>query len=254
MHLKRQILALLLAGLGTLVPQAGWASAFTVNPTQVVLSTRQPSALLVLGNESSVTLRFQLTVFKWDQSAQGEMLLSPTQDIVYFPSLFSLAPKERRRVRIGVATDFAAAEKTYRIFVEELPPRPGEEGPDQPGGVRVLTKMGIPIFLQPAKTLARATLQEPAVNRGSFSFRVRNTGNVHFVAQAIRVRGFTAAGDQLFEHGVNGWYILAGGWRVYTVELPRQRCAEVASLGVEVQVDQASLKERLETPAGVCPP
>src|SRR5688572_25193200 len=120
------------------------AASFTVDPTQIYLSGRSSSVLLTLHNESKDTLRFQLSVFAWAQSASGEMRLEPTQDIVFFPSLLTLKPDETRRVRVGSTAAFEAREKTYRIFVEELPPvdRAGNRG-----GVRVLTKMGIPIFM-----------------------------------------------------------------------------------------------------------
>src|SRR4029453_2560001 len=99
---------------------SAFASSFSVNPTQIYLTSKSKSAILTLRNESDETLRFQLTVFAWDQSAQGEMKLQPTSDIVFFPTLLTLGPKESRNVRVGAATPFDAVEKTYRIFVEEL--------------------------------------------------------------------------------------------------------------------------------------
>ena len=158
------------------------ARSFTVNPTQIFLAPKITSPLLTLRNESDETLRFQLTVFKWDQTPQGEMKLDPTQDIVFFPALLSLSPKEERKVRVGATTSFAASEKTYRIFVEELPPQPG--GATQ-SAVRVLTKMGVPIFLQPAKIQAQGSLNDLMVKEGTFTFNVRNPGNVHFVPQSV---------------------------------------------------------------------
>ena len=113
-----------------------FASSFTVNPTQIFLAPRTTSALLTLRNESDETLRFQLTAFAWDQSAEGEIKLQPTEDIVFYPALLTLAPKESRNVRVGTATRFEAVEKTYRIFVEELP---SQEAHDGQSAVRVLT-------------------------------------------------------------------------------------------------------------------
>jgi fimbrial chaperone protein len=87
-------------------PQAGAASAatFTVDPTQIFLSGRTGSVLLTLRNDSNETLQFQLSVFAWNQSASGEMLLEPTEDIVFFPTLLTLKPKDSRRVRVASAT------------------------------------------------------------------------------------------------------------------------------------------------------
>jgi P pilus assembly chaperone PapD len=68
------------------------AATFTVEPTQIVFSNRTNSVLLTLRNESTETLRFELSVFKWDQSPSGEMQLEGTEDIVFFPALLTLAP------------------------------------------------------------------------------------------------------------------------------------------------------------------
>ena len=74
--------------------------------------------LLTLRNESNETLQFQLSVFAWTQSPLGQMELEPTEDVVFFPTLLTLKPKETRRVRVGSATPQDVREKTYRIFVE----------------------------------------------------------------------------------------------------------------------------------------
>jgi len=222
------------------------AATFTVEPTQIVFSNRTTSVLLTLRNESTETLRFELSVFKWGQSASGEMQLEPTEDVVFFPALLTLAPGESRRVRVGNATEFDAKEKSYRIFVEELPPLDR-----QTNGVRVLTKMGIPIFMKPAKEVASATLTNLGQKSGTLFFTLSNDGTVHFVPKEIRVRGFagsTAAVDNRLE----GWYILAGGRRDYDMAFPAAECARITSVTVDVQFGSESLQERLQTPNGVC--
>ena len=228
------------------------AATFTVNPTQIYFSGRTVSALLTVRNDSDETLRFQLSVFSWSQSPSGEPQLQPTQDIVFFPALLTLAPKEERKIRVGSSTKFGATEKTYRIFVEELPPttRPGNAG----AAIRVLTKMGVPIFLRPAKEVAQGGLSDLEMRNGTLHFNVRNSGTVHFMPQTIKVRGTAASGATVFERQLEGWYILAGGYREYDLSLPKPDCAKVTALAVEVQVGPSTLKDRLETPPAACTP
>ena len=231
-------------------PQAGAAAAatFTVDPTQIFLTGRSGSVLLTLRNESTEMLQFQLSVFAWAQSPSGEMQLEPTEDIVFFPTLLTLKPNETRRVRVGSATTQEVREKTYRIFVEELPPAGTVAG----SGVRVLTKMGIPIFVRPVKEVATATLNDLRQQDGAFRFTLTNAGTVHVVPQTIKVRGL-AGSNTAFDRDLEGWYVLAGGRREFEMAFPKNACAQVTSIVVDIQFASAKLHEQLQTPTGACP-
>jgi fimbrial chaperone protein len=240
-------LALVAAAIGLLGPASrAHAATFTVEPTQIHLSARTTSVLLTLRNDSQETLRFELSAFAWGQSPSGELQLEPTEDVVFFPALLTLGPGESRRVRVGSATTIADREKTYRIFVEELPPLDRTTG-----GVRVLTKMGIPIFLRPAKETSSATLSGLRQQNGALHFTLSNDGTVHFVPQEIRVRGLAGAATAI-DNRLDGWYVLAGGRREFDMAFPTADCSRITSVIVDVQFGADSLQERLQTPNGVC--
>ena len=249
-NIRPAAVVLFIVAMAAFAPTAD-ASSFAVNPTQLVLSAKATSTLLTLRNDSDETLRFQLSVFAWDQSTDGQLKLDQTDDIVFFPPLLTLAPKESRNIRVAAVVPLGATERTYRLFVEELPPRDASE---KTGAVRVLTKMGVPIFLQPGKLQAEASLRDLALKDGLFTFNVRNTGNVHFMTRAVHVRATDRAGTTVFDEQVDGWYILAGGLRAYQLKFPAAQCASIAALLVEVQIDSSALTERLETPAPACVP
>lgn len=225
------------------------AATFSVNPTQIALSARVASALLTLRNESDETLRFQLSAFNWTQGVSGEIQLEPTQDVIFFPALLTLAPKEERRIRIGTTATVGAQEKSYRIFVEELPP---SDASRNGAAVRVLTKMGIPVFVRPTRETATATLADLGLRAGTLHFSVGNTGTVHVIPQKIRVRGVGARGEAVFEREVAGWYILPGGRRDFDLPVPADECTRTASMQIEASFDAMSLKESLQTPASAC--
>lgn len=228
------------------------ASAFRVTPVQVALSAKTTSTLLTLSNESSESLRFQVRVYAWNQSPNGEMELYPTEDIVLFPTLVTLAPGKDRKVRIGSATSFGASEKTYRVFFEELPPPEGPREAAAPSQVRILTKMGIPIFLQPAKPRSAGAIDGLSLGTGHLRFLVRNDGNVHFVLRAVRIKGVGAAGDDVFAREVEGWYLLPGGTRVYDVVIPDEVCSQLKGVTVESETEYDTFKARLEMQAEGC--
>src|SRR4051794_9617959 len=115
-------------GLGVLV-LLGWgagsaeASAFTVTPVRILLGRGANSALLNVRNDSTDAIRFQISLKAWNQAPDGEMQLTDTNDLVFFPSMMELAPGEEKKVRVGSAFKApVTTERTYRIFFEELPP------------------------------------------------------------------------------------------------------------------------------------
>jgi fimbrial chaperone protein len=224
------------------------AATFTVNPTQIFLSGKTTTALLTLRNDSDEALRFQLTAFAWQQTPSGELSLAPTQDVVFFPALLTLGPKEERRIRVGSTVSAADQERTYRIFVEELPAAAGP----QANAVRVLTKMGIPIFIRPSRESATADLRDLSIRDGSLHFSVNNRGTVHFVPEKVVVRAAGSGGEQVGVEELKAWYILAGGRRDFAMAIPPASCAKVASLTVEVEFNSNVLKESLQTPGGTC--
>jgi fimbrial chaperone protein len=239
-------------GLAIGLPEGVRAATFTVTPVQVFLSARARSALLTLRNTSGEAMRFQLSVFAWDQAPTGEIQLAPTRDIVFYPPLLVLAPGEERIVRLGAATPAAAVEKTYRIFVEELPPRERAAGP--PGQVRVLTRVGIPIFIEPTRAVPGGAIEGAVLREGRLAFELHNPGTVHLVAQHVRVVGYGAAGEPVVDGTLEGWYVLAGGRRRFELELPKDRCPRVRSVAIEVRTSHGALAERLPAPAAACGP
>ena len=234
----RKTLTVTALALGLLM-QAGRmsASAFRVTPVRVELSQKTASTLLTLTNESDTDLRFQISAFAWSQDAAGGMKLDTTQDITFFPALLTLKPGEERKVRVGTKTFATDVEKSYRLFFEELPPLNVASTPQEGAQVRILTKMGVPIFLTPAQSKPEARVDAAKVSGGNVTFDVRNSGNVHFAVQSVRVTGLGSDGAKVFERQVDGWYVLPGTPRTYEVEIPTDVCSKVRNIEIEAQTD-----------------
>jgi len=236
----RRLAALAICVLG-LVLQAGnvFASAFKVTPVRVTFSGAS-STLLTLKNESDQPLRFQISSFAWKQDPKGEVKLEPSDDIVFFPALLTLGPGEERKVRVASTVAAEQVEKTYRIFFEELP---GIEKPGVTAGaqVKILTKMGIPIFVTPQKGYAQAVVENALIRDNAITFDVRNSGNIHFALQSVKVQGMAADGQVVFERELDGWYVLAGSPRTYTVDVPAADCGKIRKLTIEAQTDIATI-------------
>ena len=247
----RLAISALMAGLVSYQAGSAQAATFTVSPTQVYLSAAVPSALVSLRNDSQETLRFELTMHAWDQKPNGEMVLTPTQDVVFFPRLLTLEAGEERKIRVGLAPGVSAGptERAYRIFVQELPP-PRTDA--QPPGVRMLTRMGIPIFLQPVAPAPKPALDGLAAGAGRVRFTLKNSGNAHVMPEMIRVDGLAEGGRVAFSEVVNAWYVLAGGLREFDVEVPRSACEGTVAVAVTAKAGEVMLTQRLDTPSGPC--
>lgn len=243
-------LSLALSLCSFLRPRPAHASTFDVAPIKLELSDKAASGTLVVTNRSPETLRFHVTAFAWKQRADGEMMLQPTKDIVFFPAMLSLNPKESRQIRVGTKVKPGAMERSYRLFVEELPPlakNPEEEA----NAIRVLTKMGLPIFVE-AKAPKAAPSVTPLVLAGrEVTFSIKNSGTKHMRVQKI---SFTASGPKktVYAQELPGWYVLAGGIRTYSVTLPDEACDQATSLEVQMESDSGSPSARL--PSFHCSP
>jgi fimbrial chaperone protein len=254
-HSERKVRRVLLGcclGLGLIQAEVVVGSTFEVNPIQIVFAGKAKSALLTLTSKSDETLRFEVTAFAWNQNAKGEMELAPTEDIVFFPKLFSVSPGKEQKIRVGTTGSALGREKTYRIFVEELRPLEKPKQPPTGSQVRVLTKMGIPIFLQPPSPNSSGVVSDLGVANSALSFTVHNTGNVHFSLYGVRVVGTAASGETVFDRKAEGWYVLAGGTRTYEMTLTPEECSRLTHLEVDARADIGELKGQIDVGPGAC--
>lgn len=247
-RLRAAGLALLLA-----VPPAG-AATFKVSPIQIYLSAGKTTELLAVENQSSESVRLQVTAFGWNQSPRGDIELAPTEDVVFFPALLTLEPGKERKIRIGVAKPAGAVERTYRVFVEELPPleKPSEVG--NRSEVKVLTRFGVPIFVQPAKLTKSGAIEKAALESGTVKFHVKNTGNAAFSLLSVRSSGAGADGGRTFENQAAGWYVLAGGERIYEIAIPPADCRRTKTILLEAKTERDAWKASLAVAPEACGP
>jgi fimbrial chaperone protein len=234
-------LAVILCGLA-LPAHTVLASSFRVTPIRVDLNSRTSSSLMTLTNDSKDELRFQISAFEWSQAeGSGEMQLTPTKDIVFFPALLTVKPAEERKVRVGTTVKSGEVEKTYRIFFEELPPL---TTPETTTGseVRIITKLGVPVFVEPTKTLVSGEIANASMAAGKLSFDLKNNGNVHFLARSVKVTALDAAGKPLVEKQREGWYVLRGGSRRYDLEFTPEECQAFKTIRISADTDMATPK------------
>jgi len=183
-------------------------------------------------------MNFQVKAMEWTQDAEGADRYEETSELIFFPKLLTIPPHEERVIRIGLkGPGGAAREKTYRLFVEEIaPPR---KDPDAGGAtVAVNIRFAVPLFVFPIKEELSGQLLKTELSEGIISATLRNTGNIHFRVISLSFRGKNSKGDETFSQSKEGWYILNGTTRTFSVRLPDDVCKKTDLIEVEGTTDR----------------
>jgi len=246
--MRRALISLAIVAL-LLAPDAAARSNFTVTPTEVNLSASATSALVTLRNASKLPLRFEVAVFSWSEDERGKMTLNPSADVTFFPKLVELAGGASRNIRIGINAGLARdVEQSFRLFIEELPDQSAPKG----NAVALRTKVGIPVFVRPAKPVRSAEIAGVSVENGKVLARVRNTGNLHISVDTIAVKGTGGSTAPTFTKEGPGWYVLPGATRIFEVPMTAAECKTTTSVAVEVTGHGKSLTSASQVSPAAC--
>ncbi len=221
---------------------------FRVTPIRLVLDARAKTGVITVTNEAEEKLQCQMKAFEWTQDAAGKDVYEETQDLIFFPKIMTVDPKGERVIRAGIKIPAVAKEKTYRLFIEEIP----EPKKAQGTAIAVAIRFGVPIFSQPVKEEVRGAVERCDLSKGTVTLSVSNTGNVHLVINTVKLVGRDSKGGQTFAKDLSGWYLLSGVSRTYSAPLARDACIKTATLDVEVVTDKVNLKHKLNTDASMC--
>lgn len=224
------------------------AGDLEITPVVVDLG-RARSTLVTVRNVARDPGRYEIHAFTWDESPLGQMKLEPAKDLLVFPPLLDLAPGQERKVRIGTTAAPGERERTWRVFVEEILPA---ATPAEATRLRTRLRVGLPVFLAPERPLAGGEIVGLGVERGKVTFLLKNAGTVRIRPSSVRVLAIDAKRKPLFEKSFEGWYVLAGGDRLYEVELPADACAKVATVTAIAILDAQTIEASQPVPGGAC--
>jgi len=224
-----------------LAPLAASAGQVDVSPVRFTFGPGQSIGTLSLANVGVDPLRMQLRVFAWTQAPDGSMKLSPTDDIIVFPTLLTIAPGASRQVRVGYEGPKPQVERTYRIFVEELP---SLEGLQRGLSLTMRARVGVPIFVQPPNAKPQGRITGVAVRRNHIEVGLENAGTAFMMASNVAVRALDAGGNPILGLQQTGWYVLAGDRRTYDFTIPSTACSRIHGIALDITTDSgATLRE-----------
>jgi fimbrial chaperone protein len=227
-----------------------WAGNFQVSPITLELGSGVNSGVFTVMNEGQEKINFQIAVSEWTQDSTGKDVYSETGDIVFFPKIMTLLSGEQRVIRVGLKGPRGRNEKTYRIFIEEIPSREKSAGVNLAFSIRFAP----PIFVKPTEIITSGAIDTIQLAKGELSAMLRNTGNVHLKIASIWIKGRSASGAEIFSHEMAGWYLLHHVARNIEASFPQEKCKELSSVEIEAKMENSNLNGKLDVQRGMCNP
>ena len=86
------------------------------------------------------------------------------------------------------------------------------------------------------------------------TFLLKNAGTVRIRPSKVRVVATDAAERPVFEKSFEGWYVLAGGDRLYEIELPADACAKAKAVTATAALDEQKIEARQPVSGSACAP
>jgi len=231
-------------------PPVSFSAEWRVTPIRLDLGKGAKSGVITVINEGEGKLHVQMKAYEWTQDAEGKDQYAETNDIIFFPKIMVFEKKEERILRAGIKMPAITKEKTYRLFIEEIP------GPKKAEGVQVAIaiRFGVPIFVKPLKEEAKGEIEKIEMSKGNLNIIVKNTGNVHFIIKSIILKGKTPKEEEKLSRELSGWYLLSGASRLYTTSIPEEICNDLKKIDIQVKTDKFTLEGKLDVDKALCIP
>lgn len=230
--LRSGVLGLILAAA---LPASVEAGSFVISPVRLDLADNHRSEVLTLNNSDTEPLTVQLHLVTWSQ-ANGEDSFGPADDLLATPPVFQVPPKGSQVIRVAMRHPLSGpGERTYRLFVEEVPPQVATTG--GAAGVHIALRMSIPIFYS-TPGLVAGPLKFSAQRTGNeVQLTARNAGTEH-----VRIVDFHVKADDSTIDSLPLSYVLSGSERSWTVPT---KVAEKArsTLHVSATTDEGKVDE-----------
>lgn len=225
----------------TLLSSLAQASDWRVKPIRLDLNAKIKTGAITLINDGDTDLSFQVNAMQWSQDAEGKDIYTPTDDLIFFPKILTIDAHKDRIIRTGIKIPATDTEKTYRLFIEELPSKDPAEGTI----IAVKVRFGVPVFAAPLEATHSGRLDALELKGEGLSVTIANAGNSHFRIVSLAAVGTDASGQEVFRNKIDGWYLLPGAQRDYTVPVSQNECRQAATITLESDSYDLDLKQIL---------
>lgn len=227
------------------------AAVLQLAPIPVEVQAPQAAAVLNLSNRASAEVALQTRVFRWTQEG-GEDRLVPTSDVVVSPPIATVPPGQTLTVRVvRRLPQPAAAEETYRIWVDELP---SEKGKTKGQSLRILMRYSVPVFFAPRgaeRDEAALSWRLARTSSGDFKLTASNPGSRRVRLSELQLRDAASKAPVLPPGEELSGYVLAGQTMRWTLKRPKDTPAPKAgTYRLEYRTEAKQHRETLALGAG----
>jgi fimbrial chaperone protein len=227
------------------------AATFDINPVRIFLDPETKIEKITLKNTSEDILTLQVKPFQWTTDEKGQDIYTETTDLIFYPKIITLKKGEEKIIRIGTNQKFGSTEKTYRIYLEEIP---NADKPLPDNTIRFLLRLGIPVYLSPTQKDEKGAIEAFTLQKGKAAFTVKNKGNMHISVTSLLIKGLNNQGREIFSKDLGAWIIMNGLALNYETAIPSNVCQEMSKLELVANTtnEKFILKEQFEVKKSMC--
>lgn len=157
------------------------AAGFSVKPTRIFLKD-VPQTVVTVANPGESEVFIQTELMAWTQQG-GKDVYTTSREVLASPPMFKIPAGGEQTVRVRLMREgVATQERTYRLFLQEVP----QGQSDQPM-ISTTLKMGVPIFIQPAKIDPAQYVWRATRSADGITLQVSNTTNSHIQFTGLKL-------------------------------------------------------------------
>jgi fimbrial chaperone protein len=216
---------------------AARAQSLMVLPVNIQMAPGQMATTLTVINRGDSETAIQVRAYAWSQ-LNGDDQLTVSDAVLVSPPLTSIAPGAAQVVRLILRRSPEGREATYRIVLDQIPP------PALPGKVRVVLRMSIPIFAQPATRVLPHVYFHIERDAGRIFLVALNDGRRHEVIREIVL--WTSDGRKLKTESSASPYVLAGVTRRWPINAQGALPLPDETLRLTARADSGAIEQQVQ--------
>jgi P pilus assembly chaperone PapD len=236
--------------LGSLIASIGFiAHANPVpSPTRLYVPAGAKEAVVDIENDGPESEAYSLSIDKWRGNANGELVLTLTDEIRLDTRKIILKSHEHHSVHliIGDLASGESDERTYRLIFQIIPTAKLNSS-----GITV-GQIDMPIFVGGPANGEPPIIDNATIKYGHLHFTVNNPGGRTFRPDAISAVGLSEGGATIFSVSRMGWYVLPHSSIDYDVTIARDACQKLAEVRISLLPTRGSVAAIIKSKVPSC--